>query len=307
MDYFGCGASLVVTNSTFTRSARDKASRLHCRLVDKQHIPRLIRGEVLPRYPAAGTAQCPHCRKAIPFSTKNCGTPARCPHCSGQFIVPQILFSPEERFRQARQLINAGDLAEGYALIKKLLQTHPWFQSPMLYLAENRFVHKQFPQALKLYQKAMKLGSCLPITYDHAAHAACQSGSFYFARQLLDGAQRRVGKSKFTVRMWVNYARAAAQVQETKEALKHLRRAAKAGETDPARYESDLLLMPLREERAFQRFLTRLRKGGFANKGSLANKGYSAGPSHPAPVVAQVPQCKGPPEGTGAHKPRTPL
>jgi hypothetical protein len=47
MAYYRCHACIVVTNSTFTRAARDCAQAVGCRLIDGSQIPSLIRG-VLP-------------------------------------------------------------------------------------------------------------------------------------------------------------------------------------------------------------------------------------------------------------------
>jgi hypothetical protein len=266
--YFRCDASLVVTNSTFSSSAKDEARSFRCRLVDKHRMPYLIRGQVLALYPGEGAAQCPHCRRVVSFSARLCGQVAQCPSCSGKFTVPWVTFSPEERFQLGRRLVDQGDLEEGYALINQLCRTHPRFQSPLLFYAETFFEALRFPEALKFYRKAMQLGSCRPMVYANAAHAACQNREFGEARRLLDLAEKDVGRSNFTAAMWVSRGRAAAQLGDGEAALKHLRFAVNAGETDPARYENDPLLNPLRRARGFEQLMNRLRRRKRADSGA---------------------------------------
>ncbi|HEV3259728.1 MAG TPA: hypothetical protein VG013_22865 [Gemmataceae bacterium] len=97
--------------------------------------------------------------------------------------------------------------------------------------------------------------------YANAAHAACESGEFVEASRWLGLAEKEVGRPRFSSEMWVTCGRVAAQLGDSRAALMHLRRAVKAGATDPARYENDRLLLPLRRERGFQRLLNRLRPG----------------------------------------------
>src|SRR5262249_6844319 len=152
------------------------------------------------------------------------------------------------------------DLEDGYALINQLRRTHPLFQSPLLFYAETFFGARRFLEALKFYRKAMQLGSCRPIVYANAAHAACQNREFVEALRLLDLAEEDVGRPNFTAAMWVSRARAAAQLADSGAALRHLDRAVKAGATDPAEYENDPLLILLRRERGFEKLMNRLRR-----------------------------------------------
>jgi tetratricopeptide (TPR) repeat protein len=235
-------ASLVVTNSTFNRFAVDEAKSQACRLVDRRRMPDLIQGKVLPLYPSQK-------------------------HLSPAEVLGTTL-SPEERFRQGRQLVEEGDLAEGYALIKELCRTHPLFQAPLLFCAEKYLELGLFPNALKLYQKAIPLGGCDRILYARAAHSACEIRNFAEARRLLDLAEEHVRKSNFTPEMWITYARVAAQQAQSQEALQYLRNAIKAA-TDSVQYEKDPLLVPLYEkdrllgplfrERGFTRLMAQLR------------------------------------------------
>lgn len=257
--YYGCKGSLVVTNSTFTPNARKMATQLGCRLVDKDRIPYLIRGQVLPLYPSEFTFACQRCMKKVSVSTTLCGRQIRCLSCAGESIIPQYLFSPNERFRQGRKLIQEGDQEEGNDRIVELLQTHPLFKDPLLYLAERLFVHRRFPKALQFYQKAIQLGGCSPVMYAHAAQAACESGACIEARRLLDLAIQHFGRSKFTAAMWVAFARVDAQMGETKAAVRYVRRAIKAGGTNPTKYEKDPLLNPLLQDRSFKRLMIKLR------------------------------------------------
>jgi predicted RecB family endonuclease len=259
MNLFRYHASIVVTNSTFGYAARELARKLGCRLVDKHRVPDLIRGSVLPLYPSEVAVRCPRCQKAVSVSTRHCGAVIRCLSCAGKFAVPQITFSPEERFRQGRQLVREGDLEAGYTCVLKLHQTHPLFQFPLLYLAESLFVNGLFPRALNLYQKAIPLGACSPVVYAHAAQAACKCGEFVEARRLLGLADHHVGKSGFTAALWMASGRTAAQMRDSRAAMRYLRRAVKAGVTDPSKYESDPLLIPLRQDRGFKRLMARLR------------------------------------------------
>lgn len=47
--YYGCGACLVITNSRFTKSAREAAARVGCGLVDGDELPALVRGQKMLR------------------------------------------------------------------------------------------------------------------------------------------------------------------------------------------------------------------------------------------------------------------
>src|SRR5262249_35049482 len=147
--------------------------------------------------------RCPRCQKEVSVPTRSCGTVIRCLSCAGKFEVPQITFSPEERFRRGRQLVREGDLEAGYARGLQIPTTHPLFQFPLLYLAESLFVNGLFRKALNLYQKAIPLGECSPAVYAHAAQAACKCGEFVEARRLLDEAEENIGKSGFSAAMWV--------------------------------------------------------------------------------------------------------
>jgi tetratricopeptide (TPR) repeat protein len=180
----------------------------------------------------------------VSFSGRLSGKSARCPSCSEGFVAPQITFSPEGRFQRGRQLVQQGDLEGGYALINQLCRTHPLFQSPLLFYAESFFQRGRFPEALKFYRKAIQLGRCDQIDYANAAHAACESREFVEARRLLGLAEKHVGRSHFTAEMRITSGRVAAQLGDTKVALQHLRRAVRAGATDPAKYENDRLLIP---------------------------------------------------------------
>jgi hypothetical protein len=46
MGYYGCDCCVVITNSDFTRQARELAGRLGCRLISGRDIPNLILGDV---------------------------------------------------------------------------------------------------------------------------------------------------------------------------------------------------------------------------------------------------------------------
>ncbi len=46
MTYYGCHYSVVVTNSDFTRAARDLAASVNCRLIAGRDLPQLILGEI---------------------------------------------------------------------------------------------------------------------------------------------------------------------------------------------------------------------------------------------------------------------
>ncbi|MCI0460957.1 MAG: restriction endonuclease [Gemmataceae bacterium] len=46
MGYYGCDSCVVITNSGFTRHAKDLASRLGCRLIDGYALPALIAGNL---------------------------------------------------------------------------------------------------------------------------------------------------------------------------------------------------------------------------------------------------------------------
>jgi hypothetical protein len=271
--YYGCKACVAITNSTFSSAAKDEAARFACRLVDRHRLPYLIRGEVLPFYPAQGAARCPHCQKGMSFASRFCGAPTRCPSCSRGCVLPRITFSPAARFEQARQLLEAGDLASGYALINELCRTHPWYQGPPLLYATSFYQLRRFPEALKFYRKAIRLGDCDLLTYARAAHAACESGGFAEARRLLEVAESQFRKADFTAEVWITWGRVEAQQSNPTAALKHLRRAIRMGAADPARYENDLLLIPLREEQGFLRLLARLQKPDGRRREQLSRAG----------------------------------
>jgi restriction endonuclease Mrr len=46
MIFYGCNQSIVITNSTFTSSARQLASSVGCQLIDREQIPLLIEGKL---------------------------------------------------------------------------------------------------------------------------------------------------------------------------------------------------------------------------------------------------------------------
>ncbi|MFO0951963.1 MAG: restriction endonuclease [Isosphaeraceae bacterium] len=46
MVYYGCQAAVVITNSTYTSSARDLAKKVGCVLIDRDGIPELIESRI---------------------------------------------------------------------------------------------------------------------------------------------------------------------------------------------------------------------------------------------------------------------
>lgn len=258
--YYGCTAGWVVTNSTFGPFARQEAAALRCRLVDRARMPALIQGQVLPPYPSQRECLCPCCGAALLAPTRPAGSPLRCPTCSRPFKAPAFALSPEGRFRRGQRLVQEGDLAAGYSLLRELCQTHPWYQPPLLFCAEAYLERGRFRSALELYRRAVRLGPCPPDVYGRAAESACESGDFAEAGRLLDLAEQHVRRRRFTAKMWISRARVAAQQGQKDAAILHLRRAVRSGETDPARYETDRLLTPLFLEKRFQRLVGRLRR-----------------------------------------------
>ncbi len=166
--------------------------------------------------------------------------------------------SPERRFQEGQQAIEAGDVAKGERIICGLLDTHPGFAPAWLLRADRLFDAKDYEEAAAHYEKALALGAAELRTFIRAAAAAGQIGQLKRALAILEEATtRHSGSPKLGV-VWYNRGCYHTRLRQHEEAMRCLLKAVRAGYTKASNYQKDPDLNPLRSRADFRQLLARL-------------------------------------------------